>query len=181
MGLKALLMAATLAAWPVSAQEPLTSAPSQPSSSAKPAAQDEAGASGAAPQPAGTSLPSVAGVREKLKKTPPAILAPLPKADFTITIEQRRPLQEMFYVPPWATSPLAQGKICAPRGASYLPAANCGSPAGFGVDPGALIGSLKRAFNARGARDEVRRTIIEYCAAQPNGGAGIKICADEAR
>jgi hypothetical protein len=135
---------------------------------------------GAAAQPADTLPVSIARVREKLK-TKPSIVAPLPKADFTVRIEQRRPLQEMFYVPPWATSPLAQSRPCPPRGASYLPAANCGAPSGFGVDPGSLIGSVKGAFNARAARDEVRRTVIEYCAAQPNGGAGIKICADEAR
>jgi len=26
------------------------------------------------------------------------------------------------------------------------------------------------------AREEVRQTIVQYCAGQPNGGAGIKIC-----
>ena len=79
-----------------------------------------------------TPLPvSIARVRERLK-TKPSIVAPLPKADFTVRIEQRRPLQEMFYVPPWATSPLAQSRPCPPRGASYLPSPNCGSPAGFG-------------------------------------------------
>jgi hypothetical protein len=180
MRLTALLVATTLAALPVRAQERPASALPQEASSAKPEAQAGGLAPGAAPQPADTSPPvSMARVREQLKKKP-SIVAPLPKADFKVTIEQRRPLQEMFYVPPWATSSLAQSKLCAPRGASYLPS-NCGSPAGFSADPGTLWGSLKGAFNARAARDEVRRTIIEYCAAQPNGGAGIKICAEEAR
>ena len=179
MRLKALLIATTLAAVPVRAQERPPSAPLQEASAAKPGAQAEVLVPGAAPQPADTLPISIARVREKLK-TKPSIVAPLPKADFTVRIEQRRPLQEMFYVPPWATSPLAVSKLCAPRGASYLPS-NCGSPAGFSVDPGSLIGSLRGAFTARAARDEVRRTIVEYCAAQPNGGAGIKICADEAR
>jgi hypothetical protein len=123
----------------------------------------------------------MARVREKLKEKPPTIAAARPKADFSIQIEARRPLQEMFYVPPWATSSLTQAPICAPPAASYLPSPHCGAPGGVGVDPGSLIGSVRRAFNGRVARDEVRRTIIEYCAAQPNGGAGIKICADEAR
>lgn len=179
MLLKALLMATTLAALPVRAQERPASAPAQAASAARPEAQAEVIAPGGAPQPADTSAVSIARVRERLKKKP-SIVAPLPKADFTVRIEQRRPLQEMFYVPPWATSPLAQSPLCAPRGASYLPS-NCGSPSGFSIDPGSLMGAVKGAFNARAARDEVRRTIIEYCAAQPNGGAGIKICADEAR
>ena len=156
MRVKLLLMAATLAAWPIHAQEPPPSAP--------PPASGEAGgaAPAAAPQRADTLPVSIARVREKLKEKPPTIAAPRPKADFSIQIEARRPLQEMFYVPPWATSPLAQARICPPRGASYLPSGNCGSPAGFSVDPGSLIGSVKRAFNGRVARDEVRRTIIEY-------------------
>ena len=179
MRLTALLLATTLAALPVRAQERPASALPQEASSAQREAQPGGLAPGTAPQPADTSPVSIARVRENLKKKP-SIVALLPKADFTVTIEQRRPLQEMFYVPPWATSPLAQSKLCAPRGASYLPS-NCGSPAGFSVDPGSLWGSLKGAFNARAARDEVHRTVLEYCAAQPNGGAGIKICADEAR
>ena len=180
MPFKALLMATTLAALLARAQVQPPSAPPQEESAAKPEVQAEILAPGAAPRPADSSPVSIARVREELKKKP-SIVAPLPKADFTVRIEQRRPLQEIFYVPPWATSPLAQSPLCPPRGASYLPSASCGFPAGFGVDPGSLIGAVKRAFNARAARDEVHRTIIEYCAAQPNGGAGIKICADEAR
>jgi hypothetical protein len=175
MRVKLMLMATTLAAWPGHAQESVPSAPPA-AESAKPEAQAPAG-----PPGAGTLPVSIPRVREKLKEKPPTISAPRPKADFSIQIEARRPLQEMFYVPPWATSPLAQAPICPPRGASYLPSSNCGAQAGFGFDPGSLIGSARRAFNRRVARDEVRRTIIEYCAAQPNGGAGIKICADEAR
>jgi hypothetical protein len=176
----ALLVVMTLAALPVRAQQRPPSAPPQEASAAKPVAQAEVLAPGAAPQPADTLPISIERVREKLK-TKPSMVAPLPKADFTVRIEQRRPLQELFYVPPWATSPLAQSRPCPPRGASYLPSPNCGPPNGFGFDPGTLIGSVRGAFNARAARDEVRRSIIEYCAAQPNGGAGIKICADEAR
>jgi hypothetical protein len=168
MRVRLLLMAATLAAGPIHAQEP----PSAPPPAAKPAD---------APQRADTLPVSIARVREKLKEKPPAIAAPRPKADFSIQIEARRPLQEMFYVPPWATSPLSQSRICPPQAASSLPSFSCGSPSGFSIDPRSLIGSVRRAFNGRVARDEVRRTIIEYCAAQPNGGAGIKICADEAR
>jgi hypothetical protein len=178
--LKALLMATALTALPVRAQERPPPAPPQETSAAKPVAQAEVLAPRAAPQPADTLPVSIERVRERLK-TKPSIVAPLPKADFTVRIEQRRPLQEMFYVPPWATSPLTQSRPCPPRGASYLPAPTCGPPTGFGFDPGSLIGSVRGALNARAARDEVRRTIIEYCAAQPNGGAGIKICADEAR
>ena len=39
------------------------------------------------------------------------------------------------------------------------------------------IGSAARAHAESAARDEVRQAIRDYCAAQPNGGAGIAICA----
>jgi len=39
------------------------------------------------------------------------------------------------------------------------------------------ITAAERAHAEAAARDEVRRSIAEYCAAQPNNGAGIQICA----
>jgi hypothetical protein len=36
--------------------------------------------------------------------------------------------------------------------------------------------SAERRFAEAAAREEVQRAIAEYCAAQPNGGAGIQIC-----
>jgi hypothetical protein len=39
------------------------------------------------------------------------------------------------------------------------------------------IGSAARAHAASAAREEVRQAIHDYCAAQPNGGAGILICS----
>jgi hypothetical protein len=40
------------------------------------------------------------------------------------------------------------------------------------------ITSAERAQAEARAREEVIRAITEYCAAQPNGGAGIRICAN---
>jgi hypothetical protein len=39
------------------------------------------------------------------------------------------------------------------------------------------ITSLERSHAEAAAREEARRAIAEYCAAQPNGGAGIQICS----
>jgi hypothetical protein len=138
-------------------------------------AQDPAAAAGAT-QPPVPSPPSVARVREKLEKPPPVLTAPLPKADFEVHVEVRRPLLEIFDVPPWATEPLARSRICPPRSGS-LPPAQCGPPPGFGFDPGSLIRAVKRAYNERAAQVEVQREIANYCAAQPDGGLGIEICA----
>ena len=44
---------------------------------------------------------------------------------------------------------------------------------------GRAIGAVSAAERARAeaqARDEVRRTVAEYCAAQPDGGRGIDVC-----
>jgi hypothetical protein len=38
------------------------------------------------------------------------------------------------------------------------------------------LSSAERAYAERAAREEVRQTIADYCAAQPNRGAGIQIC-----
>ena len=47
---------------------------------------------------------------------------------------------------------------------------------------GKAFGSITAADRERAeaaAREEVRQTIAQYCAGQPNGGAGIKICANQ--
>jgi hypothetical protein len=38
------------------------------------------------------------------------------------------------------------------------------------------IVSARRSSAEQAAREDVRRAIEEYCAAQPHGGAGIRIC-----
>jgi len=40
------------------------------------------------------------------------------------------------------------------------------------------ITSAERARAEAQARDDVARAVVEYCAAQPRGGAGIQICAN---
>jgi hypothetical protein len=39
------------------------------------------------------------------------------------------------------------------------------------------VGALNHAVAMAMAKEEVQQAIAEYCAAQPNGGAGILICA----
>ncbi len=59
-------------------------------------------------------------------------------------------------------------------------------PAIYGFNLMSLVGYVaheladaKRAHDVRAAQNEVRREIGTYCAAQPEGGAGIQICARE--
>ena len=42
------------------------------------------------------------------------------------------------------------------------------------------ISKAERAHAEDAARDEVRQAIKDYCAAQPNNGAGISICSSAA-
>ena len=169
MRLKVLLTAAMLIASPAMAQQ---QPPAPPEASPSERVQSPAKET----SPVDTLPVSIERIRAVLGKPPPMLRPPELKADFTVHIEARRPLQDIFDVPPWATDPLGQSRLCPPRQGA-LPSAQCGIPPGFSVDPGSLIQSLKRAYHERAARDEVKRAIADYCAAQPNAGAGIQICA----
>jgi hypothetical protein len=116
--------------------------------------------------PVDPSPESIARVRAALEKPPPILTPPDTKADFSLHIEQRVPLQEIFESPPWATSGVAPGWG---GGGSSTPLVS--------VDVLPLLQAAIRAQAERAAREEVKRAIADYCAAQPSAGAGIQICA----
>lgn len=105
-----------------------------------------------------TAPVSIARVRAALEKPPPILVPPTRKADFTVRIEKRLPLQDMFDTPPWATPAV-------------------GPAGGGGIDVVALLRAARRAYAEHAARLEVKRVIADYCAAQPDGGAKIQICS----
>ena len=111
---------------------------------------------------------SIARVRAALEKPPPILTPPDRTADFSVHIEERVPLQEIFETPPWATSGVAPGWGPA-AGGPGIPLVS------FDVLP--LLLAAKRAYSERAAREEVKRAIADYCAAQPNAGAAIQICS----
>jgi hypothetical protein len=133
----------------------------------------------AAAQAPDTSDESVARVRTALEKPPPTLTVTLPerKADFSVTITERErferllppildfklgpglPQQEIF-TSPWGSQPIVSVDLL-----SLAIAAAVG------------INELRKAHARRAALDEVRQAIADYCAAQPNHGAGIQICA----
>jgi hypothetical protein len=98
------------------------------------------------------------------------------KADFSVTITERErfdelvppildfkvgpglPQQELF-TSPWGSQPLVSVDLM-----SLVMAAAVG------------INELRKAHARRAALEEVRQAISDYCAAQPNRGAGIQIC-----
>lgn len=167
MRVKVLLMTASLAASPAWAQQ-VQPSPQQPQASSA----EKGGAShqepddhaplaaSPSPQPANTPVVSVDRIRRALEKPPP-ILAPLlgRKPDFAVHIERRLPMADIFDTPLWVN-----------------PGATSG-PSGVGFNVLGLIRSAKRAHDVQAARDEAKREIADYCAAQPNAGAGIQMCS----
>ena len=133
-----------------------------------------------APQPPETSDASVARVRAALEKPPPK-LTPLTlterKPDFTVIIRERARFERLL-------PPILDFRV----GPGFPPQALFTSPYGsrplysvdllsMGMAAAAGINEVRKAHARRSALEEVRRTIAEYCAAQPLGGAGIQICS----
>jgi hypothetical protein len=164
MRLKVLLMTASLAASPAWAQQEQPSSQRDASSAEKSGIRDQEpndnAPLAASPSPQSTPIISIERIRAALAKPPP-ILAPLTgrKPDFAVHIEKRLPMADIFDTPPWAT-----------------PAVGA-SQSGVGINVLSLIRSAKRAHDVQAARDEANREIADYCAAQPNAGAGIQICS----
>jgi hypothetical protein len=104
-------------------------------------------------------------VRAALRKPASKLTVPEVKADFSVHIEERRPLQEIFDTPPWQLPPIGW------------------RPPAVGFDLMSLlvkaahgVAEVKRGHDVRVAKDEVQRAIAEYCLAQPNS-AEIQICS----
>jgi hypothetical protein len=86
--------------------------------------------------------------------------------DFRVYIEEKNPLQDLFDIPAW------------------MPEKPGWRPPALGFDLLSIVRSVahevadaKRGHDVRVAHEEVLREIASYCAAQPNSGAGIAICA----
>lgn len=107
---------------------------------------------------------ALARVREKLQKPPSIVLLDLPKSDYSVYIEGRRPLAHVFEQPPWVSVP---PEIVAPVG---------GRVAGSSIDPGLVGHAISRAVRTRAARAEVKRSIAEYCDAHRDEPGADQIC-----
>ena len=198
MRLVALLFAAILmisVTGGVSAQEaPVSSTSSPPSPSPSPAASSPAQD---APR---LNLPvSIDRIRKALEQKP---LRPLfglrEQPTFRIEVQERNRLQELIATLDFRSGPAPAGGLYAaemqrvmfPSVSNPLrqPFAAFNQPelltiliqtiagkylAGRAIN---AITNAERAAAEAAAREELRRTIALYCAAQPNGGAGIEIC-----
>jgi hypothetical protein len=114
-------------------------------------------------------------IRERLQR-PPALSLEVPRADFTVHIEERRPLQDIFDRPPWVSAP---PEFPAPPGSNRD--AHDSTVFGMSVDPYAVAHSISRAIRAREAGDEVRRAIAEYCSVHRDEPGAQAICGGPPR
>jgi hypothetical protein len=155
------LLALTLAVQPVTAQEDQVG--------------DQAGVLG---------LPvSLDRIREQLSRPPPRLLDSLKiEPDFSVTIEEEQPrFVEMFSPEDFRGGPAPPGGLYAYEIARMIPGFR---PLIGGVNLLALadgiagaVSSARRRRAEDAARLEVQRAMAEFCAAQPDRGAGVFGCA----
>ena len=133
-----------------------------------------------APTPPDTSSPglpvSVDRIRAALDRPDILTLHPV-TPDFVVSVSERERFEKLVPPPDYRSGPVPPGGLYAYE---QLQRAGLGSAQPlFLVDLIAIgrgIASLRAAHAASAAREDVRRAIAEYCAAQPDGGAGVAIC-----
>jgi hypothetical protein len=108
---------------------------------------------------------SVDRVRAALDKPPSKLTLRERTPDFTVHIEKRRPMQDIFDVPPWQLEPHGW------------------QPPAVGFDLLSVFRSVaksvseaKRGHDERMAREDVQRAIADYCATVEDRAA-IQICS----
>ncbi len=113
---------------------------------------------------------SVDHVRAGLEKPKPKLTLPDIKPDFKVQIEERRPLQEIFDVPPWVLDPHGW----QPTGPVMKSA--FGTPM-VGFDLLSLFrGGPLPAYIPYTPDAQTQKAIAAYCAAQPADGPRVLIC-----
>jgi len=116
---------------------------------------------------------SLERVREGLLKPPPRLSLDLPKPDFSVIIEQKKPpLQDIFERPPWVSVP---PEFPPPPGSKRN--GHDGTIASASFDPVSVAHSISRAVRTRQARGEVERAIADYCIAHRDEPGAEAICA----
>jgi hypothetical protein len=95
-------------------------------------------------------------VRAKLEKPPSKLTLQQKTPDFSVHIETRRPMQDIFDVPAWATDPV--GWQPPALGFDLLSAFRAVAKS---------VAEAKHGHDERLAHEEVQRAIADFCAAQP--------------
>jgi len=113
------------------------------------------------------ALDSIEHVRAALAKPPSRLTLADRKPDFSVTIEKKRPMQDIFEIPPWQLPPLGWQPPYWGTGFNLMSVVSYVAK---------NIADAKRGHDERKAREEVQQSIAEWCAAQDHHGAYIAIC-----
>jgi hypothetical protein len=112
------------------------------------------------------STAEIGRVRAALAKPPSKLTLQEVVPDFSVHIEKRRPMQDIFDIPPWQLPPHGW------------------QPPAIGFDLMSLVryvskgvSDAKRGRDERLASEEVERALADYCAGQPDSTAGIQMCS----
>jgi hypothetical protein len=139
-----------------------------------------------APPPAAPSQPdtgstvSLERIRRALEAAPSTLTLPPRKPDFVVEVNERQRFAQLV-------APFLAGDYGVQRKRWFLT-----SQPQVGMTPplaavdllaiasafGRQLSDANRQRASSTARDDVRRAIAGYCAAQPNGGTEIRICMD---
>lgn len=111
------------------------------------------------------AIESTERVRAALDKPPSKLTLRERTPDFSVHIEKRRPMQDIFDTPLWQLPP--HGWQPPAVGFNLLSIASYVAQS---------VSDAKRGHDERLAREEVQRSIADYCAAQENRAA-IQICS----
>jgi hypothetical protein len=112
-----------------------------------------------AQEPAGD--PSLNRMKSVLEKAPLRLALPDAQPTFKVEIKAIHPMHEIFDKVPWATDPVGW------------------QPPGFGLDLMMVfryVERVKHEHDVNNAREEVQRSIDDYCVQQPNANT-IQICS----
>jgi hypothetical protein len=124
-------------------------------------------AAGEAVPPRTDTFESVEHVRALLARPPSRLTLAERKPDFSVTIEKKRPMQDIFEIPPWQLPPIGWQPPAWGTGINLLSVVSYVAK---------NISEAKRGHDERKAREEVQQSIAEWCAAQDHHGAYISIC-----
>jgi hypothetical protein len=121
------------------------------------------------------NIVSIQRIRAALLKPPPKLIPVYRQPDFSVHIRERGPFDDLFEVPLWDTPPTF---TMAPSMLAPIEGVPKSTPALFqiGVDPGGLVRSATKKAQARSARAQTERAIVQYCGAQPDRGLSIPLC-----
>lgn len=123
---------------------------------------------------------SLARIRGRLQQ-PTSLILSFPQATFSVYVEGRRPLADVFDQPPWVPVP---DEFAAPKVPGVNGLANPGFPrqaipiVGGSVDYVEMTRAISRSIRTRAARAEVKRAIAEYCGAHREEPGANLICGE---